>query len=97
MKNKKEKLLPNRYYHVYNRANGEDRLFKNRENYSYFLKRYRQYIVSVADTLAYCLMPNHFHFLIQIKEEKEILQVMKEQEYKGIRKFEHRNQQPSKG
>lgn len=60
-------LTPDCYYHVYNRAVGTDKLFHSAENYRYFLQKYRHFISPIADTFAYCLMPNHFHFLIQIK------------------------------
>jgi len=76
MKNKKELLRPDAFYHVYNRANGNELLFKNSGNYTYFLKKYKKYIHPIGATFAYCLIPNHFHFLIQIKTEKEIINVM---------------------
>jgi len=37
------------------------------------LKLYEIHIDSIAETYAFCLMKNHFHFLIRIKEENEIL------------------------
>lgn len=60
------------FYHVYNHANGDENLFRNDENFNFFLKRYAKYINAVADTYAYCLMPNHIHFLIRIKCSEEI-------------------------
>lgn len=51
-------------YHVYNRGNNRQRLFYERENYLLFLQKVRKYVVPQCDILAYCLMPNHFHFLI---------------------------------
>jgi putative transposase len=62
------KLQPGHVYHVYGRANGNDILFSNSENYRYFLGKYKRYILPIADTYSYCLMPNHYHFLIQFKE-----------------------------
>jgi REP element-mobilizing transposase RayT len=60
------------YYHIYNRGiNGTD-LFWSDDNYSYFMELYFKYIDLVADTYAWCLMKNHFHFLVRIKEEGEI-------------------------
>jgi REP element-mobilizing transposase RayT len=41
-------------------------------NYVYFLKLYKQYINPIADTIAWCLLKNHFHILIYIKRENEI-------------------------
>ena len=31
-----------------------------------------QYISPVCQTFAYCLMPNHFHFLIRVKSDREL-------------------------
>jgi REP element-mobilizing transposase RayT len=59
-------------YHIYNRANGSDRLFRSPENYRYLLEKYQQHILPIADTFCYCLMPNHFHFLVRIKPEDEL-------------------------
>jgi REP element-mobilizing transposase RayT len=64
-----EILEPGYFHHIYNHANGNENLFKRDENYHYFLKKFKQYIFPIADTFAYCLMPNHIHFLVRIKEE----------------------------
>jgi len=65
-------LLYGEYFHIYNRGNNGEILFRESENYKYFLTLYAKYINPIADTLAYCLMPNHFHFVVRIKEEMEI-------------------------
>ncbi len=65
----KEQILPGRYYHLYNHSNGYLNLFRSEDNYRYFLEKYIKYFDLFADTFAYCLMPNHFHFLVRIKEE----------------------------
>lgn len=62
------------YYHIYNRGNNRENIFFEERNYHYFLKLYVKYIVPVADTYAYCLMKNHFHFLVRIKTVEEISQ-----------------------
>lgn len=59
------------YYHIYNRGNNRENLFVQERNYPYFLQLYANHIEPVADTFAYCLMPNHFHFLIRTRTEKE--------------------------
>jgi len=59
-------------YHVYNHGNAEDIIFREDKNYFFFLKRYRKYIAAIADTYAYCLMPNHFHLMVGIKSEEEL-------------------------
>lgn len=63
-------LIPDQVYHVYNHATGDDDFFRCNENYRYFLEKYQQHILPIADTYAYCLLPNHFHFMIKIKSEK---------------------------
>lgn len=55
------------YYHIFNRGNNKENLFKSRDNYEFFLQKWSKYITPFADTLAYCLLPNHFHFLIRIR------------------------------
>ncbi len=56
-------------YHIYNQGNNRQQLFYTDENYLYFLKLYRKFVWDKADLLAYCLMPNHFHFLINTNSE----------------------------
>src|SRR5258706_1273798 len=67
-------LLPGKFYHLYNHAIGDENLFRHRENYLYFLQQFRKYIAPVASTFAYILLPNHFHFFIRIKSEKELME-----------------------
>jgi len=62
-------ITPNHIYHVYNRGNNKQPLFFNRDNYLYFLRKVKTHLHLVCDILAYCLMPNHFHFLIYMNEE----------------------------
>lgn len=59
-------------YHIYNHGVGGRDIFIKPENYDYFLALYDKYISPVADTFAWVLMKNHFHFLIQCKHEQEI-------------------------
>jgi putative transposase len=66
------------FYHVYNHGNGDDNVFRCDENYRYFLLKYKKYIPAIAETYAYCLMPNHFHFLIRTHEANAIQLANKE-------------------
>ncbi|WP_051007916.1 hypothetical protein [Psychroflexus torquis] len=59
-------------YHIYIRANGNELLFKTKDYYHYFLQKYDSYISLIAETYCYCLMPNHFHFLVRIKRENDL-------------------------
>ncbi len=65
-------LIFEKYYHIYNHANGDDNLFREQKNYDYFLVKYKQHISPIAETIVWCLMPNHFHLLVKIKSEDEI-------------------------
>jgi putative transposase len=69
-----EPLLPDTYYHVYNRGINGTRIFTKRGNADYFLEKYIKYITPIADTFAYVLMGNHFHFLLKTKSEAELLE-----------------------
>ncbi len=68
-----EELLPDNIYHIYNRGNNKENLFIEEKNYFYFLKLWKKYISPITDTFAYCLLKNHFHFLIRIKDEEQLL------------------------
>ncbi|MEA3350422.1 MAG: transposase [Chloroflexota bacterium] len=67
-------LQPGLYYHIYNRGNNREDLFYEERNYHYFLQLYTRHIYSIADTFAYCLMRNHFHLLVRIKETSQVLE-----------------------
>ena len=58
------------HYHLYNRGNNRERIFFERENYLFFLRRLRQYLLPILEVVAYCLMPTHYHLVVQIKTNK---------------------------
>ena len=58
----------NQYYHIYNRGNNGENIFYTEENYRYFLAKYSYYLEEYIETYAYCLLPNHFHLLVKVKE-----------------------------
>ena len=80
-------LEPGQFYHIYNHANGHENLFVNEGNYYFFLRKFMQYIHPIADTFAYCLMPNHFHIAIKIKSKKELLKIPGIEKYATISAF----------
>ncbi|NQX97980.1 MAG: hypothetical protein HRT73_08890 [Flavobacteriales bacterium] len=76
------------FYHIYNRANGSEKLFVEEENYRYFLQQFKKYIAPIAHVYAYCLIPNHFHFVIKIKEEKVLNNYFEEKLSKSSKPLE---------
>lgn len=65
---KYEVLVEDSFYHIYNCGNNKEDIFIEPQNYAYFLKLAKKYLLEVCDILAYCLLKNHFHFLIKTKE-----------------------------
>jgi REP element-mobilizing transposase RayT len=61
-------FVPGENYHLYNRGNNFDEIFRNREDYLRFLRLVRKYLVDGGESsvLAYCLMPNHYHLLVHL-------------------------------
>ncbi|NOU46489.1 MAG: transposase [Bacteroidales bacterium] len=55
-------------YHIYNQGNNRQKIFFKLENYHYFLKKISEHILPFADIIAYCLMPNHFHLMVYVKQ-----------------------------
>lgn len=70
-------LEPGRMYHIWTHANGDDNLFREEQNYIYFIDKYSYHIEPVAETFAYCLMPNHLHLMVRVKREEEVLEFLK--------------------
>jgi hypothetical protein len=54
-------------YHIYNRTNNKELLFRSDDNCELFLRQYCNYLNSFIDVYCYCLLPNHFHFMIRVK------------------------------
>lgn len=58
----------NELYHIYNRGNQKQKIFFEPANYEFFVRKMKKHLVPCCDILAWCLMPNHFHFLIHANE-----------------------------
>ncbi len=60
-------------YHVWNRAAGRLRLFKKPQDYLAFekvmLEAHRRHPLPILD---WCLMPNHWHFVVQPEEDGKV-------------------------
>ncbi len=60
-------------YHIFNQGNNRQKIFFKRDNYLYFLGKIKEYILPYADILAWCLMPNHFHLMVYIREVEVVI------------------------
>lgn len=72
-------LFPESHYHIYNRGNNLDNLFYKHENYYYFFEKIEKYISDYLLFYAYCLLPNHFHFIVKPKNIDSISEILSEQ------------------
>ncbi len=70
--NQYEELQFGETYHVFNRAIGNEKLFVSEKDYLYFLQKLERFLLPWVNLLAYCLIPNHFHLLVNIKNMNEI-------------------------
>lgn len=55
-------------YHIYNRGNNQQKIFFSDANYLFFLRKIKNEFAPYCEILSYCLMPNHFHFIVAIKK-----------------------------
>ncbi|MFN1835725.1 transposase [Balneola sp. MJW-20] len=69
------KLEEGKYYHIYNRGNNRETLFYSSGDYTTFLKKYFHHCYHIFDTYAFCLIRNHFHFLVKVRclQEQEFI------------------------
>lgn len=55
-------------YHIYNQGNNRQTIFFERDNYLFFLKKIKEFVCPYTDVIAWCLMPNHFHFMVEVRD-----------------------------
>lgn len=72
------KFEEGKFYHIYNRSIDRQPLFKSEANYRFFLKKLDQYLSKVLEVYAYCLLGNHFHLLIRVKEGLKVTNPMRD-------------------
>jgi putative transposase len=53
-------------FHIYNQGNNRQRIFFEEENYHFFIKKMQVHLLPYCNILAYCLMPNHFHWMVEV-------------------------------
>lgn len=65
----KTQVLPDKYYHIYNRANNNELVFKDHDDFQFFMLKLGEVVTDKIDIFCFCLMPNHFHLIIKPKSE----------------------------
>ena len=74
------------FYHIYNRTNNKELLFRNDSDRIFFLQRFVEYLSPFVDTYSYILLDNHFHFLIRVKTLERFIQVIDQKNDKSLDK-----------
>ncbi|MFH1547017.1 MAG: transposase [bacterium] len=73
----KRDYVENGFYQIYNRGNHRKRTFLQISDYNLFLSLVRFYAKKYRITIfAYCLIPNHFHLVIQQSTKYSIVKFM---------------------
>jgi len=71
MPRRRPKYLPDNYYHIYNRGFDRASIFREEDNYLFVLRKVKHYTkVLNLSIVVYCLMPNHYHFLVRQDGDK---------------------------
>ncbi len=89
MKNTNAGFEYERFYHVYNRTNNGETLFKTDENKQYFLDLIFSRLTGFVKFYSYALLGNHFHFVISVCSEEEVLECINKNEERGRTKTEN--------
>ena len=59
-------FLPGLFYHFYNRGHSRAYIFREDQNYLFVIRKIKEYTkLFNLSMIAYCLMPNHYHFLVR--------------------------------
>ena len=83
------------YYHFYNRGVNQEPIFFCSENWAFFIQRMRKYFTSdLIHVVAYCLLPNHYHFLVRVNHDdvgRKVMQPFTVSYTKAVNKQQERS------
>jgi putative transposase len=60
------------FFHIYNRGNNRENVFLQERNFAYFMDLWWKHTHLIAETWAYCLLRNHFHAAVYIKNKEDL-------------------------
>ncbi len=70
-------FLCGHYYHVFCRGNERRIIYTCKEDYRHFMMKFVEFIEeSEIEAICYCLMPNHYHFVLKQDNNKTITDFM---------------------
>jgi len=55
-------------YHIHNRGNNKEPIFFGDSDYIHFISLCKKHIADRCQIIAWCLMPNHFHFMVDVND-----------------------------
>jgi len=81
---------PGTCFHIYNHAVDDRDLFCDPGDYKTYLHFLEQQITQDFSIISYCLMPNHFHFLIRQNTTKPVSLLLEQPNKRYARYFNHK-------
>ena len=75
-----EPFFKNHIYHIFNRGHNKQKIIFTEGNYIYLLKK-KILTFNGVKILVYCLMPNHYHFLLQQMTERPQVELWVDKEF----------------
>ncbi len=83
-------LIPETYFHVYNRSNNQEILFPTSKMKSHFLQLIDTRLGYLMNVYTWCLIPNHFHYLIKTKSPERALDFLSQLTTRKLTRTEKR-------
>ncbi|MCJ7434455.1 MAG: hypothetical protein MUO77_13285 [Anaerolineales bacterium] len=60
------------FYHIFNRGNNRENVFIQERKYAYFMELWWKHTFQIVETYAFCLLRNHFHAVLFIRNKAEL-------------------------
>jgi len=70
-------IVPNLFFHILNRGNNRQTVFRDKDDFLFFIQLLKRYKKELKFRLYhFCLMPNHTHFIIEPTIEGSLSKIM---------------------